>query len=78
MNQFCQSCGMPLNSEGAKSASGSYCQYCTDESGKLHPREAVQQGIAQWLKSFAPENGQADFDKRAAHYMKAMPAWAEE
>ena len=71
MNQpqsHCQSCGMP--------AEGQYCEYCTDESGALKPREEVREGLAAWLSSFAPEKS-ADFRARADHYMAAMPAWAD-
>ncbi len=73
MSSSCHSCGMPLTGESAKN---NYCQYCADENGNLHPFEQVQQGIAQWLEGWAPQGTQADFRKRAAHYMKAMPAWA--
>ncbi len=74
MSNSCHSCGMPLV---AAEARGNYCQYCADEQGKLHPRERVQQGIAQWLEGWAPEEGKKpDFMKRAESYMRAMPAWA--
>ncbi len=76
MQTFCYSCGMPIPKE--QQARGNYCQYCSDEAGNLYPRELVQKGIADWLKSFAPANGAPDFMGRAAQYMKAMPAWAEE
>ena len=74
MNRFCQSCGMPLPDKG----SAAYCQYCTDDKGKLKPREAVAEGIAAWLEQFSPNDGKVDFKKRAESYLKAMPAWAEE
>jgi hypothetical protein len=74
MNRFCQSCGMPIPETG-KSA---YCQYCTDDKGKLKPREAVREGIAAWLKQLSPDDGKADFMKRADSYLNAMPAWAKE
>jgi hypothetical protein len=72
--RFCQSCGMPLP-EGEKAP---YCRYCTDDQGRLKPREAVREGIAAWLEQFAPDKGKADFRKRADSYLNAMPAWAEE
>ncbi|MCP4134577.1 MAG: hypothetical protein GY754_26625 [bacterium] len=74
MSNSCHSCGMPLMGE---QANGNYCQYCSDEKGNLLPREQVRQGIAEWLSGWAPGNSSADFSKRADHYMKAMPAWAE-
>ena len=70
--KHCQSCGMPLSEESRESL----CQYCLDENGNLKPREAVQAGIAEWLKQWANEEGPADFMKRADNYLKAMPAWA--
>ena len=66
---FCQSCGMPMQSESP------YCEYCTDETGQLKPREAVREGIAQWLASWGPDQD-ADYRARADRYMAAMPAWA--
>jgi uncharacterized Zn finger protein (UPF0148 family) len=76
-DQFCQSCGMPLNDDSKHANSGTYCKYCADENGKLNPREAVQAGIAEWLKMFAPTKEGADFMKRADVYLQAMPAWAD-
>jgi hypothetical protein len=45
--------------------------------GGLHPQEQVQRGIAQWLKGRQPGITEEQALERAAHYMKAMPAWAE-
>jgi hypothetical protein len=77
MNKFCNSCGMPLSGEQGKYIRGPFCIYCSDENGKLYPREIVQKGIAEWLKQISPENASADYMKRAGYYMKAMPAWAD-
>lgn len=74
MERACYSCGMPLGKE----TEGNYCRYCLDENGKLRSREAAVQGIAEWLQSWAPAGTQADFKKRAEHYLQSMPAWAEE
>ena len=73
MFQQCHSCGMPLT--GNPEARGNFCQYCSDDSGTLKPREEVQAGIAQWLKQWTPDQD-VDFMGRAASYMQAMPAWA--
>jgi len=75
--RFCQSCGMPLEDANNESAND-YCHYCSDEFGGLKSREVVHAGIVEWLKLFAPEEANPDFAKRADHYMKAMPAWAED
>lgn len=71
--KFCHSCGMPL----ANDNESNYCQYCCNSEGKLLPREAIQKGTAEFLKSRAPTTKGVDFMERADHYMKAMPAWSE-
>ena len=78
MDKYCFSCGAPLNDMFASKAADKFCKYCSDENGKLHSRESVQQGIAGWLKTLDPANTTSDYMKRADHYMKAMPAWAED
>lgn len=74
MGKSCYSCSMPLDEK----THGNYCQYCTDEKGNLKPREEVKAGLAEWLKDWAPSGTQADFEKRAEHFMQSMPAWAKE
>ena len=74
---YCHSCSAPLTGE-FKGASDRFCKYCVDESGGLKSREDIQAGIAHWLMTW--DSGLSD-DKarvRAAHYMKAMPAWADD
>jgi hypothetical protein len=75
MSEFCESCAAPLAE--FKGASEQYCKHCTDPSGKLLPKESVQHGIAAWLKSWQPDLADDQALARANHYMKAMPAWAE-
>lgn len=74
MGKSCHSCSMPLDEK----AQGNYCQYCTDEKGNLKPREEVKAGLTEWLSEWAPGGTKADFEKRAEHFMQAMPAWAKE
>ncbi len=74
MSNSCYSCGMPLMGDNAR---GSYCQFCTDENGKVLSKEQIKNGIAEWLSGWAPDDKSADFQKRAENYMKAMPEWAE-
>ena len=54
-----------------------YCKYCTDEQGNLKSRDEIQMGIAEWFKTWHPDLDQVTALARAAHYMNAMPAWAE-
>ena len=72
--KHCQSCGMPLSAELKRNET--YCQYCSDESGNLYPKEVVLKGIVEWLKSFSPDQN-VDFETRASFFLKSMPAWAD-
>ena len=75
--KFCHSCGIVLDGNMAKEAAPNICGYCADEKGKLKPKEVIQAGISEWLKSYAPVKDGVDFMKRAENYMKAMPVWAD-
>ncbi len=75
MDKYCHSCAGPLQQIGVNKKNENLCQYCGDDEGKLLPKEAVIKGMAQWLKTWAPETEGVDFDKRAMAYMDAMPAW---
>lgn len=54
-----------------------YCQHCTNQDGSLRSREVVHQGIAWWLKSWQEGLTDEQASERAAHFMKALPAWAD-
>jgi len=75
--KFCHSCTAPLDSPDFKGPADNYCKHCTDEAGNLKPREHVQAGIAQWLKTWQAGIDDATAMVRADHYMKALPAWAD-
>ncbi|MBN1696470.1 MAG: hypothetical protein JW881_03045 [Spirochaetales bacterium] len=77
MASSCLSCGMLLEGNANPKAKEIYCTYCSDKEGNLLPREQVRQGIAGWLREWAPEKKNVDFLKRADHYMNSMPAWAD-
>jgi hypothetical protein len=77
MDQFCFSCGALLSLPDFKGPVENYCKYCTDEKGVPKREEEVKQQIAQWLKTWQPHITDQEAIKRASHYMKAMPAWAE-
>jgi hypothetical protein len=78
MSNSCFSCGMPLQSDKDRRLTTKYCNYCTDDAGNLLPKEQVMQGIAQWLRSWQPGLTDTQATTRAAAYMQAMPAWADE
>lgn len=76
--KFCQSCGVILDGAIAKEGpKPGHCTWCVDDQGNLKPKEEVKAGVAEWLKSFSPKDGNPDFMKRAENYLNAMPAWAE-
>ena len=74
---FCQSCTAPLSVPEFQVGSDDYCKHCLDDDGALKPYEEVRQGIAGWFmgwqKGITPEVA----TERAAHFMRAMPAWAD-
>ncbi|MFQ6008618.1 MAG: zinc ribbon domain-containing protein [Candidatus Zixiibacteriota bacterium] len=77
MDKYCFSCAAPLNMPDFKGPSENYCKYCTDESGNLKSREAIQKGIADWFQSWQTDIDNETALNRAESYMQAMPAWAE-
>jgi hypothetical protein len=66
-----------LSSPQFKGPAEDYCKFCTDENGKLKPKEEVLAGVAHWIKSWQPDVDDATARARAEHFMKAMPAWAQ-
>jgi len=69
---------MPLGSPEARGPSEIYCRYCSDETGNLKSREEIKRGIAMWLKSWQEGITEEQALERAEHFMRAMPAWAED
>lgn len=78
MNKFCHSCTAPLDMPDFKGPAENYCKHCTDESGKLKPRDVVKQGIAEWFKGWQPDLDDQKALNRAEFFMKSMPAWAQD
>ncbi len=76
MMKFCYSCGAPLDAPDFKGPVENFCKYCTDENGTLKPKEEIKSGIMQFLQSWQPDVSAQEAEKRAEHYMLAMPAWA--
>ena len=77
VRKFCYSCTAPLDMPEFKGPSENFCKYCVDANGNLLDREVIQKGIAEWFKSWQPGIDDKKALERAAHFMQAMPAWAE-
>ena len=77
MSKFCHSCAAPLDSPDFKGPAEDYCKHCTDEEGNLKPKEEIQRGLADWLRTWQPDVDDEKGLARAECYMKAMPAWAD-
>ncbi len=76
---WCHACGFNLGIPGFRGKSDIYCSHCTDQDGKfIAKREGVQRAIADWFKTWQPNLDDAKAMKRADHYLKALPQWAEE
>jgi catechol 2,3-dioxygenase-like lactoylglutathione lyase family enzyme len=68
----CQSCGKPL----ADTKPGDmYCEYCTDESGRLRPYEQVLEGTTTGYFMAMQKMPRKDAEKAAVAHLAAMPAW---
>lgn len=71
--ESCQSCEMPL--QNARDGQ-MYCEHCSDESGSLHPYEAILEGTIQgyFMGMQGMERGPAEV--AAKEHLAKMPAWA--
>lgn len=69
----CGSCGMPLTDavEGQM-----YCEHCTDDSGHLHPYEAILEGTIQGYFMGMQHMERAEAEVAAKDHLAKMPAWA--
>src|SRR5262249_41079083 len=71
--ESCQSCGMPM----ADAAPGQmYCQYCTDEKGKLKSYEQVFEGTVRGYFMEHMKMARPDAEAAARAHLAKMPAWA--
>lgn len=75
LNQFCQSCGLPLSAPEAQGGNEKYCAYCCNSDGNLKSWEETLSGLTEFLDSWQ-QVGQEEAQKRAKRYLTAMPAWA--
>jgi hypothetical protein len=78
MKNFCHSCGAPLDLPEFKSKNVYYCRFCADDHGRLRSLEVVVEGCAEWFLTWMPDLNKEKALIRAAKYVRAMPAWAED
>ncbi len=75
----CESCGMTMkdaSQHGGEDINNLFCLYCTDETGKLKPREKIREGmIGFYMKS--ENKSREEAERFTDEYMKKMPAWKE-
>ena len=69
----CSSCGMPM----ADAKKGQmYCEHCSDESGNLHPYEAILEGTIQGYFMGMQGMEREAAEVAAKEHLAKMPAWA--
>lgn len=66
----CESCGMPIES-------GPYCEYCTDESGRLQEFDERLARMVQWMVAQKRAATRAEAERAALAHMATMPAWRD-
>jgi hypothetical protein len=66
----CESCGMPIEA-------GVYCQYCTDDAGKLQEFDERLKRMTQWTLRQGQAKTPAEAEERALAYMATTPAWKD-
>ena len=72
-------CGICLETPGFKGKSDIHCTHCTDEDGNLNiSREDVQRAVANLFKEWHPNVDDEKAMRRADHYLRAMPRWADD
>lgn len=74
--QQCQSCSASLDDGVHGGVSDRYCRFCADEQGRLRPREQVQGILARWLQDWQEGLPEPEAKRRAASFMRSMPAWS--
>jgi hypothetical protein len=57
--------------------SGTYCQYCADEKGQLHPYEESVERMMQYMMRQKPGVSRDEAMKQTLAYMSQMPAWRD-
>ncbi len=66
----CDSCGMPIHG-------GDYCDYCTDENGRLQSFDERFARMVGWQEQQAPTAPRIQLETETLAYMATMPAWRD-
>ena len=66
----CESCGMPIET-------GRYCDYCTDENGRLQSFDERFARMTSWQARRHPEATSQEIERQTLAYMATMPAWQD-
>ncbi len=66
----CQSCGMTIDD-------GTYCEHCTNDSGKLQSFDETHKRMAQWMLRQEQAATREEAEKKTLAYMATMPAWRD-
>lgn len=64
----CESCTMPIES-------GQYCQYCSDESGKLKPFDERFESMINFAMRRDGSLTRVEAERRTLDFMAELPAW---
>lgn len=72
----CDSCSALLADGIHGGVSDRYCRFCSDESGRLKPRQDVEDLLSRWIGNWDRRLGPAEARERASAYMEKMPAWS--
>lgn len=73
----CSSCGMPMENPedfALGDVNSVYCQYCTDDAGRLLPFEKILKANSEYFKESQGLTDQAAL-KMATDLLRNQPAW---
>lgn len=74
---YCRSCSALLSDGIHGGISDRYCRFCSDENGRLKPRDEVEDLLTLWIQGWQGTLSRDEARRRAVTFMNAMPAWNE-
>ena len=74
--EFCRSCMTSLEDRQNRGKSEELCKWCSDENGKLLPRNQILEIMTHWFMQWQTGIDIDEARRRADLYMQSMPAWA--